>query len=1040
MMATSSSSVVLFSGYLYPVQAFPSLGNHHHEEDILFSSNPSTSPSSSSIIINNSSSSIINDSVSDILNEVDSPSRSNLQFGKRKWFEIRNDYHLYQYRTRRASSSFHSPSQNLNLSNKSNNNNNSNNSNEGVSTTMVGSNPPTAYEMKTNLLQYHHILPVNHVTYSQRSFNENIMEIYSQQSPTYRSPLVDSSSEEFGEDSSALSLSVQDSEQQLRTTTMTSAASNRARSSSCGNENEPQSIPCDEELINEAAEGMMVNNSSPMLLQKRYMLCCKSDDQQEILLLATNSEQKRSEWICVLKHILHLGFSERNTVRFQSLGGNVLIPVDPSLTVHEIQPSTATTNTTTPSPLSTLSIGNAFNIESLKNEVALYIAKLSEKIRQNERKKKEREERNYIQQQQSLLLKESIKGLSSFSTQSQQKIETNTATTNFKSLNADRIFHIESLCEEINQTRLDLLEEKLRVLTETNWKDNISCTYTLPYTNKPSTKPLFHYLLIIEEYIREKSPLYFQKSIQFVRLLLYFEWRHLVLSLNEISKELARWSSENLKQLDTLYSQSFEYNTAKKSLSSTYNEMYSRYNMYTQAFGVTNDGSQLRLDSNTSSALNSMRQTKQELYASLADASIKLKQTNNQISLNMYQLGLIENLLIKVVNAQKASVTCLRYGQLVTNSVPQRLFVLDENFETERDIRNLIDLPSKSDAIDICFLKLSSRHIIEKFKSRIERGDDYLLQLKQQKEEILAEIKSQQLASSEERKKHASQMIKQMQQRLRSSLTSGPNSNYFCTQIHQYVQKFLNSPVNSTMGLPKLQDLLKNLTDKVISLMKITLNWYQIYEVLESMIFEYTSQTRGMIMYDCCLVQVKNEMRMMDENFYTKCQEVSHKLVGQLLLESKKIDDKDLNESEFRQFVIEEEIVKFKEDYRVPIELIKSLSEDYHDKVSDTKPYNPSAKLSIITQAAREVMNKIYFSKTKIRSEIDQHVSADDFVPMFICVICTAAIRDMFTQIGFIKEFAFGDYLVGEQGFFLSSLESSAIFIMNFEDDNYKVI
>ncbi|KAG2387873.1 hypothetical protein C9374_001467 [Naegleria lovaniensis] len=993
-MMASSSSVVLYSGYLYPVQAFP-IGNHHEQEDndsIIANSTSGTNNHQPSMYHDD-------DSVQDILT-----SSSNLQFGKRKWFEIRNDYHLYQYRTRRVSSSFNSSS-----------------SSEG------GSNN-NHYEMKTNLLQYHHILPINHVHYSQKSFNENIMEIYSQQSPTYRSPLVDSSEEQpqqqlllGGEDSPW-----SEEQQQVQTTTT---------------EMHEQQVGVIQE--EQPMEGDVMNNSN-MTLQKRYMLCCKSDDQQEVLLFATNSEQKRSEWICVLKHILHLGFTERNTCRFQSLGGNVLIPVDPSFSSNEIQPATATTASTTTNtsstPFSVSAIENAFNIESLKNELALYIEQLSQKIRQNERKKKEREERNYIQQQQSLLLKESIKGLSSFSMQSQQKIETNTATTNYKSLNADRIFHIESLCEEINQTRLDLLEEKLRVLTETNWKGNISCTYTLPFTNKSSTKPFFHYLLIIEEYIREKSPLYFQKSIQLVRLLLYFEWRHLVLSLNEISKELSRWSSENLKQLDTLYSQSFEYNTTKKTLSSTYNEMYSRYNMYTQAFGVTNDGSQLRLDSNTSSALNSMRQTKQELYANLADASIKLKQTNNQISLNMYQLGLIENLLIKIVNAQKASVTSLRYGQLITNSVPQRLFVLDENFETERDIRNLIDLPSKHDAIDICFLKLSSRHIIEKFKSRIERGDDYLLQLKQQKEEILAEIKSQQLASSEERKKHASQMIKQMQQRLRSSLTSGPNSNFFCTQIHQYVQKFLNSPINSTMGLPKLQDLLKNLTDKVISMMKITLNWYQIYEVLESMIFEYTSQTRGMIMYDCCLIQVKNEMRMMDENFYTKCQEVSHKLVGQLLLESKKIDDKDLNESEFRQFVIEEEIVKFKEEYRVAIELIKSLSEDYHEKVSDTKPYNPSAKLSIITQAAREVMNKIYFSKTKIRSEIDQHVSADDFVPMFICVICTAAIRDMFTQIGFIKEFAFGDYLVGEQGFFLSSLESSAIFIMNFEDDNYKVI
>jgi len=726
-LVVPSPLVVLHSGYLFPAQAIMSNSGN--------STSSSLCPSTGKILNNQS-----NTHDTDVNEEYS----TNLQFGQRKWFEICNDYHLYQYRSKSRSSSEANP-----------------------------------YEFRTNLLQYHHILPLNYLSTSVKSCNENIAEIYAKQTPTYKSPLCEDEEE------------VAPPEEKLSVKTDTSG--------DIQTDSEPIINP---EVVvanmNEEEDTTIMHSIQLSNANKKFMFCCKSDDQQEVLLMCTDSEQKRSEWICALKHLLHLGISDRN--KFIQLGGNDMIIVEPAI----------------PESISS----SVIDIESLKKELTLFVTGLSRKIENNEMKRKEREERLFIQQQQSFLLKESIKGLSSFSTQSPPKLEP--ATSIIKNMNVDRLFHIEMLTDEIHRMRLELFKDKLKLLSDLCLDMTNKCLFTLPYTNKQSSKPYLQSLLRLEEYLREISPSYFQKCIQLSKLLLAFEWRHVVLSLSEISKELSRWTTENLKKLDQLYTQSFELSTAKKSMGSTYQEILSRYTLYVQSYGLSNDITiNSRLDSNVSVALNDLRQTKQEIFSKLSDTSIKLKQTNNQISLTVYQLGLIENLLIKVVNAQKTAISNLHHGSLVTNNVSQRLFILDEKFTVDREIKNLIELPSKSDSVDICFLKMTSRHLVEKFKSRIERGDSYLMQLKQVKEEILTEIKTQQLASSEERKRHASFMIKQIQQRLRNTLTTGSHSSYFCEQIHQYLQKFLNTPIDSASSLPKLTEFLKFLTEKVISIVKV---------------------------------------------------------------------------------------------------------------------------------------------------------------------------------------------------------------------------
>jgi len=59
-------------------------------------------------------------------------------------------------------------------------------------------------------------------------------------------------------------------------------------------------------------------------------------------------------------------------------------------------------------------------------------------------------------------------------------------------------------------------------------------------------------------------------------------------------------------------------------------------------------------------------------------------------------------------------------------------------------------------------------------------------------------------------------------------------------------------------------------------------------------------------------------------------------------------------------------------------------------------------------------------------------ICGDDVLPIFICVVAFCGIKTIFTQINFIRNLASDLLLVSEQGYFFSSLESPATFILNY--------
>ena len=61
----------------------------------------------------------------------------------------------------------------------------------------------------------------------------------------------------------------------------------------------------------------------------------------------------------------------------------------------------------------------------------------------------------------------------------------------------------------------------------------------------------------------------------------------------------------------------------------------------------------------------------------------------------------------------------------------------------------------------------------------------------------------------------------------------------------------------------------------------------------------------------------------------------------------------------------------------------------------------------------------------------------DDFLPVLICVLGCSNIKNIFTQINFIKHLASDESLVSEEGYYFSSLESAAHFIATY-DENHK--
>eukprot|EP01080_Neovahlkampfia_damariscottae_P009463 gene9463-1669_t len=111
--------------------------------------------------------------------------------------------------------------------------------------------------------------------------------------------------------------------------------------------------------------------------------------------------------------------------------------------------------------------------------------------------------------------------------------------------------------------------------------------------------------------------------------------------------------------------------------------------------------------------------------------------------------------------------------------------------------------------------------------------------------------------------------------------------------------------------------------------------------------------------------------------------------------------------------------IQFKKDYGDGIEILNQLSEHR----------TPSSKLISIYCACKRIL-EILESQTE-----NSTICGDDFLPVLICTLSCSCIKNIFTQIAFIKHLASDESLVSEEGYYFSSMESAAHFIADYEEN-----
>lgn len=105
---------------------------------------------------------------------------------------------------------------------------------------------------------------------------------------------------------------------------------------------------------------------------------------------------------------------------------------------------------------------------------------------------------------------------------------------------------------------------------------------------------------------------------------------------------------------------------------------------------------------------------------------------------------------------------------------------------------------------------------------------------------------------------------------------------------------------------------------------------------------------------------------------------------------------------------------------------LTSYSEGIHLLKQIESHITPSSKLISIYVALKRIMEIIETQKIGV-------ICTDDFLPICICSIAFSGVKNVFSQIKFIRELAQDVLLLNEQGYFLSSLESAATFIIDYK-------
>ncbi|KAL0485608.1 hypothetical protein AKO1_003175 [Acrasis kona] len=183
------------------------------------------------------------------------------------------------------------------------------------------------------------------------------------------------------------------------------------------------------------------------------------------------------------------------------------------------------------------------------------------------------------------------------------------------------------------------------------------------------------------------------------------------------------------------------------------------------------------------------------------------------------------------------------------------------------------------------------------------------------------------------------------------------------------------------------------------------LEYSDIYEILERILFE----TQDHFFYNIFIKDVGrhfNAVKSNDQIFFDKSSDCLARVLKDLDL---------YYDSE-----------TFKVEYNEAIKCLKSISQIY----------SPTKKLHCITRASKKTMYSMTKKSAISTSHGETIISTDHFLPVFICVVCCTHMPDTFTQLCFLNKYANEELLIGEHGFYLSSFESAAHYIISQDHEN----
>lgn len=298
-------------------------------------------------------------------------------------------------------------------------------------------------------------------------------------------------------------------------------------------------------------------------------------------------------------------------------------------------------------------------------------------------------------------------------------------------------------------------------------------------------------------------------------------------------------------------------------------------------------------------------------------------------------------------------------------------------------------------------IRISSlKHKIQKLKSEIQSINSFMSSMR-------SSYSSQMKSEKVDDKYQKSFMLKTLSKTLLDNETL--ENKYLNRFIDQCVSSSIKNDGDPFYNVKNVQLFIEEMTEMVLEQRPdIKLEKKEIYEGIEKALFSKV--------YSICL-RATQDLENDDLVSFIK---TTYKL--KVLQQSIKY-----GVALVRDLLHIQDVEKFTQEYFEVIELLKGLP-NHH---------SPSGKLLTIYCGAKRVLEIIENNASQQSNKNDvTPITTDDFLPVFICVIAHATLKDMFSQIAFIKKYAIDTLLLGEQGYYFSSFESAAYFIKSYKAEN----